>query len=202
MRNVGLTCSVESCGSAAFCKGLCEIHYDRMRRLGTTDLPAKTKDSLCVECAQRFAVYSTGLCRACTQRARRGAQPIQGICQHCGTTYVSKRTYSADSGRGMFCTRRCKDLYRVANGQAAEASRKSFYKTKYGLTLEQVQALRALGCGICGQQGIEGRWGNLHIDHDHKTGKVRGALCSSCNLGLGKFRDDPDLLRKAAEYLT
>jgi hypothetical protein len=52
-------------------------------------------------------------------------------------------------------------------------------------------------CIICGEtQSIQ-----LAIDHNHKTGEVRGALCSRCNLGLGHFRDDPELLRFAALYL-
>jgi hypothetical protein len=41
----------------------------------------------------------------------------------------------------------------------------------------------------------------LHIDHNHLTGKTRALLCDKCNVGLGSFRDNPDLLRKAAAYL-
>lgn len=41
-----------------------------------------------------------------------------------------------------------------------------------------------------------------HVDHNHSTGKVRGILCTHCNLGLGHFRDNPDYLRQAAEYLA
>jgi hypothetical protein len=52
-------------------------------------------------------------------------------------------------------------------------------------------------CVICGEtQKMQ-----LAIDHDHATGRVRGALCSRCNLGLGHFRDSPQLLRYAALYL-
>ena len=42
----------------------------------------------------------------------------------------------------------------------------------------------------------------FHIDHDHTTKEIRGALCGHCNRGLGHFHDRPDLLRKAADYLT
>lgn len=56
-------------------------------------------------------------------------------------------------------------------------------------------------CAICRQpEGREGR--SLSVDHDHDSGVVRGLLCDSCNVGLGRFRDDPELVRSALEYLS
>ncbi len=41
----------------------------------------------------------------------------------------------------------------------------------------------------------------LHVDHNHKTGKVRGLLCYNCNNGIGRFKEDIETLEKAIEYL-
>lgn len=74
---------------------------------------------------------------------------------------------------------------------------------KYGVTwmaYMQMLTVQASGCAICGGKP-DGRWGVLHVDHCHDTGKVRGLLCNRCNMGIGYFRDQPDLLHSAACYL-
>lgn len=53
-------------------------------------------------------------------------------------------------------------------------------------------------CKICGMPAADR---NGHTDHDHATGQLRDLLCSGCNTGLGGFRDDPALLRAAADYI-
>lgn len=74
------------------------------------------------------------------------------------------------------------------------ASLKCHLKLRYSLTIEQYQELLSVPCAICGDPPF-------HIDHNHRTGAVRMALCERCNVGLGLFRDRPDLLREAATYV-
>lgn len=72
---------------------------------------------------------------------------------------------------------------------------------KYNLTEDQYEDLIASGtCSICGGNAVDGNH-SMPVDHDHKTGRVRGLLCTHCNKGLGAFRDNPSLLRAAADYL-
>lgn len=71
---------------------------------------------------------------------------------------------------------------------------------KYGLNLVEYRLLERSAdgkCMCCGNPSSK----RLHIDHDHTTGKVRGLLCGTCNVGLGHFKDDTTLLAKAIEYL-
>jgi len=54
-------------------------------------------------------------------------------------------------------------------------------------------------CECCGSKEYKGK--GWHIDHCHVTKKFRGLLCQNCNLGLGHFKDDISLLKRAIEYL-
>ena len=100
---------------------------------------------------------------------------------------------------------------------------KKYYKTKtkedhlrytlkanYGITLERYDEMLIEQCGvckICGHFDIRMRKDGvstiqrLAVDHCHKSGKVRGLLCSGCNGGLGLFRDDVDIIERALSYL-
>lgn len=71
-------------------------------------------------------------------------------------------------------------------------------------TFDRILAQQHGGCAICGTtKGLQvgSRELRLAVDHDHTTGAVRGILCHSCNNGIGRFGDDPALLRRAADYL-
>lgn len=76
-------------------------------------------------------------------------------------------------------------------------------KQKYNITLSDynkiVESQKGC-CAICGTH-VSKLKRDLDIDHNHITGKIRKLLCTNCNRGLGWFKDNPELLRKAANYL-
>ena len=77
---------------------------------------------------------------------------------------------------------------------------RTLYK-KYRLTLVEVTQieLRQDGkCAICHEEFNEKPF---HVDHCHESGKVRGLLCHTCNVGLGSFHDNKTKLLEAINYL-
>jgi Recombination endonuclease VII len=78
-----------------------------------------------------------------------------------------------------------------------------FLKFLYGLTLDGYHALlekQNEQCAIC-RKTLEPLSKSTHVDHNHRTKKVRGLLCGTCNIGIGAFYESPAALREAATYL-
>jgi cell fate (sporulation/competence/biofilm development) regulator YlbF (YheA/YmcA/DUF963 family) len=82
-------------------------------------------------------------------------------------------------------------------------------KRCFGITVyeyEEMYKSQNGKCNICGKEETsydkkQGVLRRLSVDHDHKTGKVRGLLCSNCNLAIGKMNEDISILKSAIEYL-
>ena len=74
-------------------------------------------------------------------------------------------------------------------------------KHLYGLTVEEWQRRVQEPCHICKKTSEQLGGVTMHIDHDHKTGAIRGTLCPLHNKGLGHFQDDPELMLEATKYL-
>lgn len=192
-------CEIENCTSPVLAKALCSKHYSRMRRKGSADDARKNAAGPCsIEGCDRLRV-GWGLCdthyRAQYRTQHRG--PIEGrLCARCSAPIPPMARVTR-----QYCTRACKEAAQRESGAGAQRVAKSYYKGRYGLTPDQAERMRAQGCDVCERPDGVGRWGKLHVDHNHETGQVRGVLCTNCNVGLGHFKENPALLRRAADYL-
>jgi hypothetical protein len=82
-------------------------------------------------------------------------------------------------------------------------NKKMWLQRKYGLSIKEYELLKNKQdnkCVICQEKLNEGY--DVHVDHSHKTGKIRGILCRWCNTGLGNFKDKTQSLQRAIEYLS
>jgi len=84
-----------------------------------------------------------------------------------------------------------------------DKNRNSQLKRWYGITLDEYNYIFEKQNGKCAICGIDKPMGIgcFHVDHDHITKEVRGLLCQKCNMAIGLFRDNSNLLRVAADYL-
>ena len=82
--------------------------------------------------------------------------------------------------------------YRIARGKRIRS---------YGLQVNEFNAMMRDQDGKCYICGGDNGHIALSIDHDHKTGRVRGLLCNKCNRALGLFNDNLETLLKAVDYL-
>lgn len=121
-------------------------------------------------------------------KLKHGALGRHPNCKTCRSKYESKRWKGLPGEH--------KRRLRKSKGKSERAASLA----EFGFTLESFRdAVTAVDgkCEICSKYVGD----SLCVDHCHSSGKFRGLLCSTCNMGLGMFRDDEERLRKAIKYL-
>lgn len=134
---------------------------------------ARKMNGLCVVGDNNPAALGKALCEICLQYRR-------------DKTKERKLLSLCNAGCGSTVTTKSK----------CEKCRIKHLAIKFGLSVEDCLLLfKNNMCMICKTD-----W-PLVIDHDHKTGKVRGVLCKQCNIALGGAKDNIDILSSLIEYL-
>lgn len=129
---------------------------------------------------------------ACRKRHRRSTPADHRLvtCERPGCCNLIRSTMTGHA----YCAPRCWKAARRKDRPGTPEERTALNETQRGL------------CAICREpetavHAVTGAPKDLAADHDHATGRVRGLLCQRCNTGIGLFRDRPDLLRSAIDYL-
>jgi len=174
----------------------------------------------CKECERR---------RARETQARYKAQPKPNIsgtmktCPGCSTEKPIEEFYKSNATRDGYhsycktCMYESHDKHRKANrpkfaeisrqwrAKNRERSRDHFLKKNYGLPLgsyEQMLKAQDGKCALCGRSDSGSKRERFHVDHDHVTGTIGGLLCHNCNVGIGHFNHDENILQAAIDYVS
>lgn len=146
------------------------------------------------------------------------------MCSKCEVSKpVTEFTKNGNHGDGYYpWCKKCKNAASKAikdkDREKYKASRKAEYERRrdkvrdwqlrkdFGITLAEYNEIlhkQNNVCAICEKVSFtrNGKLTSLHVDHCHKTGKNRALLCNQCNNGLGRFMDNVENLRKAADYI-
>jgi hypothetical protein len=103
------------------------------------------------------------------------------------------------------CKECCKDRrsqwWRTEAGKRSSANTK--LKQRFGITMNEYEKMLAAVNGKCEICGAENSYNGhrLGIDHNHETGKIRGILCKSCNLGISALQENDSIIQSAAQYI-
>jgi hypothetical protein len=150
-------------------------------------------EKACILCGQTYTAkqsrqeYCSGECGRIGRSAARRQAPGERPCVQCGTVFAPR------TSKHVRCSPACRRAY----------AWDTKWKSSAGAYADMFDAQHG-ECAICGRStpGGPNRHDRLYVDHDHATGRVRGLLCMRCNVGLGYFRDDPELLATAIAYLA
>lgn len=154
-----------------------------------------------------------------TRRARKSRYSIpeedRKRCSRCKEWKSYTEYYTAKEGTWLdnhhpYCKPCYAKYSKKARATNIDRVRAQVRFRRFGITPEEFDSLletQNKTCAICHlpESSIDGRTGKvrtLAVDHDKHTERVRGLLCMSCNRALGWFRDNPQYLQSAINYLT
>lgn len=140
------------------------------------------------------------LCMSCSNSIKAGGKGNlyhgdSKTCPICNIIKPLSEFFSYKIGSHHSC---CKDC---SKSKSHIYHKNTYRYAKYGITKEQFNELfknQEGKCPICRTELKK----EIHIDHDHTTGQVRGILCGKCNKGLGQFNDNIKSLTNAIKYLS
>ncbi len=169
---------------------------------------ARSRDGLAFYCRTHLAERSLRSREARRTKPRAYRQPPQDLvvpeghkwCADCDRVLPLGdfvRTVRTRSGYHAYC-KPCHNKRGQVSREKVGGSRTYHLSRRYGITAEEADHLLSKQGGLC---AICRKAAAVHVDHDHATGAVRALLCFNCNGGLGQFKDDPDVLRAAADYV-
>tara|TARA_B100001250_G_scaffold293225_1_gene254862 strand:+ start:939 stop:1508 length:570 start_codon:yes stop_codon:yes gene_type:complete len=118
------------------------------------------------------------------------------ICDRCYKYLDTEESFSGNRiKKNNVVTKRpsCKSCRKIIEGKSIKADDR-----RQWLKIKPINQL--FDCPICNKISIAGLT-KIVLDHDHSTGKVRGYLCESCNTGIGRFKDNIELLKNAIKWL-
>jgi hypothetical protein len=132
-------------------------------------------------------------------RNRHRSDGLDETCSEC-KRLAAKKWYRENLTKARAAVRK---YARTHKQQLAANYRAHILGKKYGLSVQDYDALVEAQQGLCAICGGHLSTFNqrLAVDHCHTTGRIRGLLCHNCNTGLGKFKEDIELLLRAVEYL-
>lgn len=125
-----------------------------------------------------------------------GDQKPEKICNLCNTIKPVDEFQINQTGKGDRQVRRpsCNDCRQTIDGKPMHKKDKANWKSTK-------PHLKPFECPVCLKITIPGLTSKVVLHHDHETGRIIGWICDSCNTGLGRFRDDPEVLLHAIWYL-
>ncbi len=123
-------------------------------------------------------------------------------CKRWKTRDEYTRARNKPDGHYNYCTECRKVIRRIDYQNGKKKSAAKSRRQRYGITASQFALMKGRqedACAICRTPFASKL--DTHLDHDHKTGAIRGILCNRCNHGIGVFKDDPERLSRAISYL-